>query len=69
MYSESNSYSNSQLTQVVVYMNFTRALKFDKKKFLQWLKKISAHFDHYDLINEEDLMVQFWYVSSILSKL
>ena len=37
-----------------------------KKKFLEWLKKISAYF-HYDHINEEESTIQFWYVSRISS--
>ena len=30
-----------------------------ENKFPQWLKKILAHFNHYDLINEEESTVQF----------
>ena len=35
------------------------------KKSSPMAKKISSNFDHYDLTNEEESMVQFWYVSNI----
>ena len=57
------------MNQVVVYMCFTRVgFKFDQKKASQWLKKISAHFDHYNLINEEELTVKIWYLNSVISQ-
>ena len=67
IYSKPNSFSNYKGLEVVVQMNLTRAAKFEKTKLLHWLKKISAHFNHYDLINEEQSTAQFWYVCSIAS--
>ena len=47
------------MTKAIVYMCFTK--EGFKKKVSQWLKKNSAYFDHYNLINKEESMVQIWY--------
>ena len=52
-----------QMTRAIVYMYFIR--EGFKKKVPQWLKKISSHFDHYNLINKEESTVQIWYKSII----
>ena len=31
-----------------------------QKQFSKWLKKISIHFDHYNLINNKESIVQIW---------
>ena len=31
-------------------------------------EKISAHFDHYNLINEEESTLQIWYSSNVASQ-
>ena len=41
----------------VVYKN--KISKLQKKKVSQWMKNISTDFYHYNLINEEELTVQY----------
>ena len=54
-------------TSCSIHEFYKGKLQILTKKSSTIAKKISVHFDHYDLINEEESMVEFWCVSSISS--
>ena len=53
------------MAQAIVYMCFTK--EGFKNKVPRWLKKILAQFDHYNLINKGESMIQIWYKSIVSS--
>ena len=47
------------MTQAIVYNVHVFYKGMLQKKVLQWLKKISAHFDHYNLIKKKNQRSKF----------